>query len=47
MFKMKIKKTEVIFQGSPEAVIWKSDVTTLSKKSKIYARKDCDIIFLI
>lgn len=46
MFKVKIKKTEVIFQGSPEAVIWKSDVTTLSKKSKIYSRKDCDVIFL-
>ncbi|MEC9485649.1 MAG: SPFH domain-containing protein [Candidatus Izemoplasma sp.] len=40
------KRTEVIFKGHPEAVIWKSDVTTLTKKSKIYARKDCDIIFL-
>ncbi len=40
------KRTEVIFKGNPEAVIWKSDVTTLTKKSKIYARKDCDVIFL-
>ncbi|MCF7925610.1 MAG: SPFH domain-containing protein [Candidatus Izimaplasma sp.] len=40
------KQTEVIFKGHPEAVIWKSDVTTLTKKSKIYSRKDCDIIFL-
>lgn len=36
----------VSFHGDPYAVIWKSDVTVLGKKSKVYSRKDCDVIFL-
>ena len=37
---------EVVFRGTPEDVIWRSEVTVLSKKGKIYSRKDCDIVFL-
>lgn len=37
---------EVIFKGSPEDVIWKSDVHKLSNDAKIFARKDCDVVFL-
>ena len=39
-------ENHVSFKGNPETVIWKSDVTTLQKKSKIFSRKDCDVIFL-
>mgnify|MGYP000904572056 CR=1 FL=1 len=37
---------DVIFRGDPQSVIWRSDATVLSPKSKIYSRKDCDVIFL-
>jgi|GEM_PF-3379302 len=45
---MKIGKSEnhVSFKGTPDQVIWKSEITTLQKKSKVFSRKDCDVIFL-
>jgi|LGOV01.1.fsa_nt_gb membrane protease subunit (stomatin/prohibitin family) len=44
----KLSKAEkhVSFKGDPYSVIWRSDVSVLTKKSKAYSRKDCDIIFL-
>ena len=30
---------EVVFRGSPEDVIWRSEVTILSKNAKIYSRE--------
>jgi membrane protease subunit (stomatin/prohibitin family) len=36
----------VVFQGSPEDVIWKSPVTELTNDARIYSRKDCDILFM-
>jgi membrane protease subunit (stomatin/prohibitin family) len=42
---MNISK-EVIFKGKPQEVIWKSDIHSLQSDSKIFARKDCDIVFL-
>ena len=46
MSKVKIIPNDVIFKGDPSAVIWHSDVSVLTQKSKIFSRKDCDIIFL-
>ena len=43
---MKTNKEYISFKGLPQTVIWKSDITTLSKKVKVYSRKDCTIIFL-
>lgn len=42
---MNINK-EVTFKGKPQEVVWKSEINTLQSDSKIYARKDCDIVFL-
>ena len=36
----------VVFEGSPQDVIWKSSVTELTPDAKIYSRKDCDILFI-
>lgn len=46
MSKENIKPNDVIFKGNPSEVIWQSEVSVLTQKSKIYSRKDCDIIFL-
>ncbi len=43
---MKTNKEYISFKGLPQSVIWKSDITTLTKKAKVYSRKDCTIIFL-
>lgn len=43
---MNANLNEVFFRGNPEDVIWKSEVHKLSNDSKIYSRKDCDIVFL-
>jgi hypothetical protein len=37
---------EVIFNGTAQDVLWKSDVHRLTNDAKIYSRKDCDVVFL-
>ncbi len=41
-----VVSNEVVFRGTPNDVIWRSEVTVLAENAKIYSRKDCDIIFL-
>ncbi len=36
----------VVFQGSPNDVIWKSPVSELAPDCKIYSHKDCDILYM-
>ena len=36
----------VVFQGSPNDVIWKSPVTELAPDARIYSHKDCDVLFM-
>jgi len=43
---MKNDKPYISFKGDPHSVIWKSDITELTKKARVYGRKDCNIIFL-
>jgi membrane protease subunit (stomatin/prohibitin family) len=35
---------EVVFRGQSEDVIWRSDTTVISTDTKIYSRRDCDIV---
>lgn len=42
---IEVADKKVVYQGSSEDVIWKSPVTTLLPDTKIFARKDCIILF--
>ncbi len=46
MMRKSKQENHVSFKGDKNSVIWKSDVTTLQKKSKLFSRKDYDVIFL-
>ncbi len=37
---------KVIYEGTSEDVIWKSNVDRIHPNAKIYSRKDCDVLFL-
>lgn len=39
-------ENKITFEGKPESLIWKSEVTEITNQTKIYSRHDCDVIIL-